>query len=478
MRNRSIKFKLALLTFLMLLIAAAVSFLAVRYASGVVLRSTIRNYLIGMVEENTNKIAFITKEAKPEISIGNMYIEFEGGYLEIDDDFLDKINDVSAALYDDDGTMIYGENTLEKYMEKTPFAASKVWSIDVAGEVFDVYDRQLNLSTPTDSKLWIRGIVSRTNSTSQLNEITRLSLFVIPILILLLIFIMYFIIDRLLSPLGNIEKTAEQISEGYDLKRRIEVGKNNDEVSRLAKIFNGMLDRLERAFNTERQFTSDASHELRTPTSVIMTQAEYTLEKERSVDEYIDAMKVIDKQSKRMNLLLGDMLDYTRMDQKSERYEMEELDISRLVTETSDHMTLVGEKNIHLTVDVEPWLKINGNEVLLTRMIQNLISNAYRYGVQDGNIKVALKRVRDDESDAPSNLVELSIVDDGIGISKEDQEKIFDRFYQSDASRSIQGTGLGLSMVKKIVELHHGEIQVESEEKKGSTFRVRLPLCN
>lgn len=470
----------------MLVIAAAVSFFAVRFASGVVIRGTIRNYLIGMVEENTNKITYVSKEERPEPLLGNIYIAFDDGYLEIDDDFLDKINDVSAALYNEDGTMLYGENTLEKYMTENKFTSSKVWSMDIEGEVFDVYDRQLNITLPGEDKLWIRGIVSRTDSTAQLNEITRISLFVIPILLLILIALMYFLIDRLLSPLGNIERTAEQISEGYDLKRRIEVGDNNDEVSKLAKIFNGMLDRLERAFNTERQFTSDASHELRTPTSVIMTQAEYTLEKERTVDEYIDAMKVIDKQSRRMNVLLGDMLDYTRMDQKSDRYEMDELDISRLVTETSDQMTLVGEKNINLTVDVEPWLKVKGNEVLLTRMIQNLISNAYRYGVEDGNITVKLARVRNNDSGSGSgtgsptkdNMVELSIIDDGIGISKDDQEKIFDRFYQSDASRSIQGTGLGLSMVKKIVELHKGEIKVESEEKRGSTFRVQLPCLN
>ena len=481
MKNRSIRFRITLWFALLLLITAVLTFLAVRFASGIVLRGTLRNYLMGMVEENIDKIVFVSAEEKPETSLSNIYIEYENGILEIDDDFLDKINDVSAALYRPDGTMLYGENPLEKYMSETNFSSTKIWSTEINGENYDIYDRQLSVpviqsnesaeGTEKSSEvknLWIRGIVSRSNSVNQLNEISRISLLVIPGLLLLLMMLLYVIIGRLMAPLKKIEVTAEQISEGYDLKRRIEVGDNNDEVSHLARMFNGMLDRLEKAFNTERQFTSDASHELRTPTSVIMTQAEYTLEKERTIPEYIDAMEVINKQSHRMNALLGDMLDYTRMDQKSDRYEMEKLDISRLVTETADQMTLLGEKNIHLTVDVEPWLKVNGNEVLLTRMLHNLISNAYRYGVQDGSIVVRLKRI--DEN------VELSIVDDGIGISKDDQDKIFDRFYQSDASRSIQGTGLGLSMVKKIVELHHGEIHVESEEKKGSTFKVILPM--
>ena len=470
MRNRSIRFKLILGFSIMLLITAMLTFLAVRFASSLVLKGTIRNYLMGMVEENIDKIVYISAEDKPEVAGNNVYIKYNDGFLEIDDDFLDKINDVYAALYKKDGTMIYGENPLEKHLVDAKFTSTRVWNLEVYGDVYDIYDRQLGIEIPDGSELWIRGIVSRTNSVDQLNEISRISLLVIPILLLILMFLAYILTDRLLSPLSKIEKTAEQISEGYDLKRRIEVGKNNDEVGHLAVMFNGMLDRLERAFNSERQFTSDASHELRTPTAVIMTQAEYILEKERTVEEYIDAMEVISKQSHRMNSLLGDMLDYTRMDQKSDRYEMEKLDFSRLVTEISDQMTLLGEKNIQLTVDVEPWLKINGNEVLLTRMIQNLISNAYRYGVQDGSIVVKLKRVGEE--------VALSIIDDGIGIKEEDQEKIFDRFYQTDASRSIQGTGLGLSMVKKIVELHQGRIEVESEESKGSLFRVLMPLSN
>lgn len=470
MRNKSIRFKIMIGFTIMLLITAGLTFLISRFASSVVLRGTIRNYLIGMVEENTNKITYVEPKEKPEATVGSMFIEYGDGYLQIDNDFLDKINDVHAALYESDGSMIYGENPLEKHINDTGFAASRIWSIKVNGEQYDIYDRQLNIETPDGATLWIRGILSRTNSVAQLNEMTRISLIAIPVLLLLCLVMAYFLIDKLFAPLRNIERTAEQISEGYDLKRRIEVKNTQDEVGHLAVMFNGMLDRLERAFNSERQFTSDASHELRTPTAVIMTQAEYTLEKERSVEEYIDAMEVIHKQSHRMNDLLGDMLDYTRMDQKSDRYEMEKLDMSRLVTEISDQMTLLGEKNIHLTVNVEPWLKVNGNEVLLTRMLQNLISNAYRYGVQDGNIRVKLDKVGED--------AELAIIDDGIGISKEDQEKIFDRFFQSDSSRSIHGTGLGLSMVKKIVELHKGEIEVESEEKQGSIFRVRIPLCN
>ena len=470
MKNLSIRLKVLLGFFLMLVITTCLTFAIVRLASGIVLRGTVRDYLIGMVEENTNKIRYITEEEKNADSTNGIFIAYEDGFLEIDKDFLDIVNDVSAALYTEDGQMLYGENPIEKHMLDTGFSGSRIWYLDVEDEQYDIYDRQLSVEIPNGKKLWIRGIVSRTNSENQLKEITRVSFFALPILLIILLLITYFVLDRILSRLRKIERTAEDISEGYDLKRRIEIGNPNDEVGHLAVIFNNMLDRLEKAFNTERQFTSDASHELRTPTAVIMSQSEYTLEKERTVEEYIEAMEVVNKQSHRMNELLGDMLDYTRMDQKSDRYEMEKLDLSRLVTETADQMIMLGEKNIHLTVNAAPWLKVKGNEVLLTRMIHNLISNAFRYGVPDGTIKVILKKV--------GECAELSIVDDGIGISPEDQEKIFDRFYQADTSRNIQGTGLGLSMVKKIVELHQGTIEVESEKGKGSSFKVTMPLCD
>lgn len=467
MKNRSIRFKVSVWLSIILIVAVTLTFLATRFMAGMVLRSTIRGYLIGMVEENTDKIAYVETEMAE--SQYDVYIPYETGYLEIDRDFLDVVNEVYAALYTSDGTLIYGQNPLEKHTADMEFTSSYVWEMEVEGQNYDLYDRQLSIKIPNSETLWIRGIVPETKSEQQLEQISKMSLFLLPILLALFILGGYILVDKFLSPLSKIERAAEQISEGYDLKKRIEVGNSRDEVSHLAEMFNSMLDRLEKAFDTERRFTSDASHELRTPTSVIMTQAEYTLEKERTVEEYIDALEVINKQSHRMNSLLGDMLDYTRMDQKSDRYEMEKLDISRLVTETADQMALLGEKNIQLSIDVAPWLKVIGNEVLLTRMVQNLISNAYRYGVQDGSILVKLNR-RDED-------VELSIIDDGVGISKDDQEKIFDRFYQADTSRNIQGTGLGLSMVKKIVELHHGRIEVESEKDKGSLFRVLIPMC-
>ena len=165
-----------------------------------------------------------------------------------------------------------------------------------------------------------------------------------------------------------------------------------------------------------------------------------------------------------MNTLIADMLDYTRMDQGAERYPFETVDLSALTAETADQMALLGTRGIQLTSDVDDGVMVNGNALLLSRLLQNLISNAYRYGKDDGHIAVSLKQGPDD--------VQLAVSDDGIGIPTAEQIRIFDRFYRADSSRSTEGTGLGLSMVKRIAELHGATLELESEEGVGSTFRV------
>ncbi len=463
MKNRSIRFKLTLWFSLVLIAVAGVTLLAVLGTSQMVLRGTIRNYLIGTVEENVDNIQFVT--AKREVGEFS-YIPYGGGWLEIDPDFMEVVNDVHTALYTADGTMLYGENPLARQTTPLPFNESHTWHMQVQNVRYDLYDRRLNLALPGGT-LWIRGIVPETNGDAQFAEIARLSLILLPILILFSVLSGYLLADRLLSPIRKIEKTAERIAKGDDLKQRIEVGRNNDEVGRLARVFNQMLDRLERSFAAERQFTSDASHELRTPTSVILAQSEYILEKERSPQEYREAMEVVQKQGRRMRVLISDMLDYTRMEQGTERYVMESLDLSRIVSETATQMAMIETNGISLTAQIERGLTVRGSELLLSRLLQNLIGNAYRYGTENGQITVTLK------SEAAG--VVLAVTDDGIGIAAEEQVKIFDRFYRSDASRSVPGTGLGLSMVKRITELHGAQIEVQSEIGKGSTFRIIFP---
>ncbi|MBR6350611.1 MAG: HAMP domain-containing histidine kinase [Lachnospiraceae bacterium] len=461
MRNRSIRFKLVLWGTIALLVLAGVTLAAVLGASSLVLRGNIRDFLISTVEENVDNIDYVTEPGDTRI---NYYIEYDGGFLEIDLDYMEEVNDVRTGLYTSDGKLLYGENSLAQLTSEIPFDQSRTWSIKSEGIRYDIYDRKVNISSPSGEPLWIRGIVPETRSTAQLNKILNFSLILIPISIILAVIVQYLLADRLLSPIRKIEETAAQISEGNDLGQRIDTGKNNDEVGRLAKVFNHMLDRLEKSFENERRFTSDASHELRTPMAVILAQTEYTLEKDRTPEEYKEALEVIQGQACRMNTLVNDMLDYTRMDQSAERYPFEDTDLSEIVSEVSEDLKLLGTKGITLSSEIATDVHVLGNSLLLSRLVANLINNAYKYGNENGHIWVSLGK--------ENGQAVLSVRDDGIGIDPSEQALIFERFYRSDSSRSEKGTGLGLSMVKKIAELHGAEIILDSMPGKGSNFKI------
>lgn len=479
-RNRSIKFKITMWFTLGVTIILSLAILVAIMASRSVLRTTIRNYLISTVDNNYDMIEYIpandgslTDQEKIDKRTENheILIDYSGGYLLIDEDFMNIVNDVNTALYTADGTMLYGENPLARRTENIPFTESHIWNMAANNVNYVLYDRKLNLDLPDDETLWMRGIVPETESEKQLRDISGLVILIVPVIAVLSIMLGYFLSRRMLAPISDMEKTASSISQGDDLSRRIDIGNGNDELHKLADDFNMMFERLEESFGRERQFTSDASHELRTPMSVIMAQCEYTLESGGDISDYIESLETIHRQSLRMNGLINDMLDYTRMDQGAEeKYPKYDFDLSVLTERISDSMAMLRTNDITLTSDIEPGLHINGNERLVDRLISNLISNAYRYGKEGGTIKVKLSSCDADDTGRPH--VRLDVIDDGIGIDEGDLEKIFDRFYRKDSARTEQGTGLGLAMVKKIAEIHEAEIFVDSAPGKGSTFTV------
>ena len=459
MRNRSIRFKITCWLSLVLAVMVCAVFLILYLTSRLILNRTARNYLSGMVMENTNKISFVSTLGRDGDSL---YLPYQDGYLEIDLDFLDVVGDVHAGLYTGDGAMLYGENPLYRY-QAPGFTAEKLWYFHVDGQRYALYDLPLTVS-PELEPLWIRGIVQETQGAALLRQTTWTALIILPFLLAIRVLSGYMLSGKLLSPIRRIESTAERISKGGDLKQRIDMGESRDEIGRLASVFNSMLNRLELVFEAERQFTADASHELRTPTSVILAQADYSLEKERTVDEYQDALRVIRRQGRRMEALIRDMLDLSRIDQGKEAFPMEAVDLSQLVSEASEPVWPEDEASIRISADIQPGVMMQGNRLLLSRMIQNLISNAYKYGKPGGHIAVSLQKT--------SSEIRLQVRDDGIGIAPQDQEKIFQRFYRCDPSRSVQSTGLGLPMVKEIAELHGGRVSVDSAPGQGSAFSV------
>ena len=225
-------------------------------------------------------------------------------------------------------------------------------------------------------------------------------------------------------------------------------------------------DRLERSFEAERQFTSDASHELRTPVEVILAGLDHGQPTE---EDYRQSVDVIRRQGQQMSRLIGQLLHITRLEQGTQKLQLETADLSQLVEVLCEEQAHLAPEGTTLAVHTQPDLLVNGDVTRLSRLLTNLISNAYRYGKPNGHVWVDLRR--------EGQWAVLSVRDDGSGIAPEDRERIFQRFYQVDAARGKDGSGLGLSMVQQAARLHGGSVTVDSRIGEGSTFIVRLPLA-
>lgn len=463
MKRLSIRFKITFWFTMALILVMLLTYFITFSVSNRIIQKTIRDSLIETVEHNVDEIEFYQSIEDIDLSSDvDHFLEYANGYLEVDDDFLDAVNDVYTALYCTNGTFLYGENPIAEQTEGYPFIDSQVQQTTVDGTTCYLFDRKLTADGLEG--LWLRGVVSEEQGVAQMSDIMRLSLILMPTLVIAASIGGYLIARRMLRPIQKISDTARQIGNDNDLKKRIELGSGNDELHRLADSFNDMFEKLERSFEAERQFTSDASHELRTPVSVITAQCELSLEKPRSPEEYEEALRTIQRQGRKMSRLIGDMLEFTRLEVSPDRYRKETLNFTELVESVCADMTLIRDKEITLRYEAADTIEFCGNQELLTRLLTNLLSNAYRYGKENGHIWVYLQRANGE--------IHLTVRDDGIGIANEEQQKIFRRFYQTDSSRANTGMGLGLSMVQEIARFHRGKVTVESTPGEGSTFQV------
>ena len=268
-------------------------------------------------------------------------------------------------------------------------------------------------------------------------------------------------------PVRRIAQTAQEISAGNDLSRRIALGEGRDEIYALAAEFDHMFERLQAAFEAEKQFASDASHELRTPTSIILSQCEDALENADTLDQARSALSAVLDQAEKMAALISQLLLLARTTGSRQRLNLERVDLSELTTVVAEQMEETARvRNISIETEIQPDLVVQGDETMLMRLLMNLMENGIKYGRQDGWLRVTLS--------GNEQWVTGTIEDNGIGIAPEHLDKVWNRFWQADPARSTQGAGLGLSMVKWIAEAHGGSVQVQSTLGKGTSFTFTL----
>jgi heavy metal sensor kinase len=281
----------------------------------------------------------------------------------------------------------------------------------------------------------------------------------------------YWMSRHALDPVDQMIQAARSIG-AQDLARRLAVPSTRDELARLAETLNDMLARLESAFRKITQFTADASHELRTPVAVMRTSAEIALRKPRTEAEYRETLSQILHETDRVSQLIENLLALARADSGGTQIQMERADMGAILAEACEKSRLLAEeKGVALSRNgaASPvWVQANASSI--ERLFLIVLDNAVRYTPGGGKIDVKLG------SDEGFAVAEIR--DSGIGISAEDMPHIFDRFYRADRARTREpgGAGLGLAIGQWIAQAHGGEIRVESEMAKGSSFKVRLPL--
>jgi heavy metal sensor kinase len=280
----------------------------------------------------------------------------------------------------------------------------------------------------------------------------------------------WFLAHRALLPVSAITRTAREIG-GKDLSQRIVMNLPDDELGQLAQTFNGMLDRIEAAFQRQRQFTADAAHELRTPLSIMQTGLDVVLSQSRSADEYHSTLENIHEEVLRLSQLTTHLLMLARVDAHTLTIEPHPIDLSLLLNTVTEQISIAAEqKQITLHCDIPAHMIIHADEDRLIQLTLNLLENAVKYTPIGGSITVKLSQ--------SNHQVCFSIADTGMGIAPQHLTHIFDRFYRIDRARNRQqgGVGLGLAIAQQIVQLHHGSIHVVSQVGSGSEFTVTLPI--
>jgi len=261
---------------------------------------------------------------------------------------------------------------------------------------------------------------------------------------------------------------SNQFRRRKDLSQRINVAETESELGKLAAVLNSTFARLDAAFAQQKQFASDAAHELRTPVSVILTQTQTALNREREAADYKETLEACQRAAQRMRKLIGALLELARLDAGQEQLKRLKFDLTQTVAECVELIRpLANERGVKIATNLAP-AEITGDAERIAQVVTNLLANAVQYNRENGDVHLKLA--------AQNSLAVLTVSNTGNGIPAEDLPRVFERFYRGDKSRTGEHAGLGLAISKAIIAAHGGTIEATSNEGTGTTFTVRLPI--
>ncbi len=390
---------------------------------------------------NYNELHFI--EHKEEFPIANVYIQ-----VTKEENNTQKVILKSRNLKDN--ILPIPNNLTLQSLEKIDNEKTILLSIKDKG----VINYIIQVATPLDK------------IDDEVEKILSILFILDPILFIISLFIGYLLIKQTLLPVQIITKIARDISAS-DFSKRIPIIHSEDEFAKLAETFNNMIDRLEKSFENIKRFSSDASHELKTPLTIIRGEVEVALMNTRDENEYKKVLNSVLEEVISLQKIIENLFTLTKTDSNQIKSKFKKINLDYILLQVyEDFFQIAQKKGVIFDIKNITPIQINGEPNLIKILFVNLIDNAIKYTPKAKKITINLEK-KDD-------LAIFSIEDEGIGISKEKLAFIFDRFYRVDNSRSkqIKGYGLGLSIVKKIIDLHNVKIDVSSNEEKGSEFNI------
>lgn len=363
-------------------------------------------------------------------------------------------------------------------VEKSPNlknSALKFHSEVIMNELFDTKlanksIRQIQVPIYQNAKVIGYALVAMSleNATMVLNNLSQVLIVTFPLILIALFLIARFIAGRSIKPISSIIETSNIITKD-NLKSRIPLPQNRDELYILSQTINNLLDRIESTIEREKQFTSDASHELRTPLTVIKGTLEVLIRKPRNHQEYEEKINFCITEVNRLNNLADQLLLLARFDNQNQTLKIEKVYLNALILDTiSRYSNTIQSKNIHVSTEFSKNYYVKSDHYLLSIIINNLVANALKYSNEKGSLTIIITDI--------DNKLECHIIDSGIGISTEDLSEIFNNFYRSKSNEhpEIKGTGLGLSIVKRLCSLLKIIINISSQEHIGTKVILRF----
>ncbi|MCP4216011.1 MAG: HAMP domain-containing protein [bacterium] len=367
--------------------------------------------------------------------------------------YFKSFNDKTPIDENEKNQYIYFESFSDKRLAEGPL---RLVTLSFDAEPDDHYIVLLATSQAEEEKL--------------MNGLLTLILVVIPIMPLFLFLGGFFLVTKTLEPVKAVVASAQKIT-AEDLSFRIPSIGTKDEIGELVDTFNDMIARLDISIEKIKQFSSDVAHEFRTPLTVLRGEIEVLLRKERPVKDYKAALASFHEETLALQKIIENLLFLDGGEDEQDSFLFNELSVEKIILEALEETQPAAKrKNIRFVLGEMDVCGISGEETLLKRVFFNLFENACKYTEEGGRVEIRLQKKED--------ISCFTIKDTGIGISQEQLPFIFDRFYRVDKSRSrrLEGSGLGLSIVKRIVHLHNGTIEVRSEPGKGSEFTLHFPL--